>query len=250
MAIRALSGRNSTGSARHSPVGGPHQQGREWFADDTGSVLGAIAITSRISIGLLWSCAETTTPTSERSISISVFGTLTTRDVFCSKRWSLPWRVAICSRPRQPSGSDSQFLISMAKHHPHVRVSRRLVIMARWSERRLSDVAERRRSSRGGRRCTDDGWPSPPPLAVCGRCRSGTADTPPATEISIHPDLPLSRLRPPVPPPRPPVDIGAPSDPGDALKEFLASPDCSFSYPEVIVGLRRVVPYTDTRATS
>jgi hypothetical protein len=54
--------------------------------------------------------------------------------------------------------------------------------MARWSERRVSTVAERRRVSRGGRRCTDEGWPVPPPLAACGRCRTGTADLLAATE--------------------------------------------------------------------
>ena len=48
--------------------------------------------------------------------------------------------------------------------------------MARRPERRVSLIPDRRHSLRGGRRCTDYGWSSPPPIVPCAACAAGTAD--------------------------------------------------------------------------
>jgi hypothetical protein len=48
--------------------------------------------------------------------------------------------------------------------------------MTKPPDRRVSFVADRRRNARGGRRCTDYGWSSPPPLVACAECPTGAAD--------------------------------------------------------------------------
>jgi hypothetical protein len=48
--------------------------------------------------------------------------------------------------------------------------------MTKPPDRRVSLVADRRRGGRGGRRCTDYGWSSPPSLVACAECPTGAAD--------------------------------------------------------------------------
>jgi hypothetical protein len=45
----------------------------------------------------------------------------------------------------------------------------------------VSLVPDRRRSRRGGRRVTDYGWTSPPPIVPCTECATGTADLLPSS---------------------------------------------------------------------
>jgi hypothetical protein len=49
------------------------------------------------------------------------------------------------------------------------------LLVRRRPERRVSLVADRRRSFRGGRRGTDAGWSSPPSFLTCAGCQTGTA---------------------------------------------------------------------------
>jgi hypothetical protein len=48
-------------------------------------------------------------------------------------------------------------------------------LFAKRPERRVSPVPDRRLMARGGRRCTDYGWSSPPPVVACAECPTGTA---------------------------------------------------------------------------
>jgi hypothetical protein len=58
--------------------------------------------------------------------------------------------------------------LHQASHPPDLIVRRQL-------DRRVSLVRDRRRLARGGRRHSDYGWASPPPLVACAACPTGTA---------------------------------------------------------------------------
>lgn len=56
-------------------------------------------------------------------------------------------------------------------------------------DRRVSLVSDRRRATRGGRRCTDDWWSSPPRLVACTDCANGAADLMALTSEGVNTTL-------------------------------------------------------------